>query len=341
MCELLGMSAHHPASITLSLNEFARHGGETGPHADGWGVAYYEGPDANLIRESTPAADSVLMSTLRGHRIASEIVIAHIRRASFGPVELRNTHPFRRELSGRVHCFAHNGDLPGIEERFRLDETDVALPVGTTDSEYAFCLLMQRLSRLWTGSRKIPDLQSRKEAVFEFAQQIGKLGSANFLYSDGDALFVHGHVRTQADGSVRAPGLHYISVTCSYGLGHSELASVKLESDRLQKVTLISTMPLNEGDWQPLQAGELLVVKGGEVIDRISESGNSSRLKRYRRIAPSASAVTSSNNSPHDYPGPRVHQISPRRKSPVDRSPCKQPPTSASRTAQSAATETG
>ena len=44
MCELLGMSAHHPASITLSLNEFARHGGETGPHVDGWGIAFYEGP---------------------------------------------------------------------------------------------------------------------------------------------------------------------------------------------------------------------------------------------------------------------------------------------------------
>ena len=69
MCELLGMSAHHPASITLSLNEFARHGGETGPHVDGWGVAFYEGPDANLIRESTSAADSVLMSTLRGYRV--------------------------------------------------------------------------------------------------------------------------------------------------------------------------------------------------------------------------------------------------------------------------------
>ncbi len=118
MCELLGMSAHHPASITLSLNEFARHGGETGPHADGWGVAYYEGPDANLIRESTPAADSVLMSTLRQYKVASEIVIAHIRRASFGPVELKNTHPFRRELGGRIHTFAHNGDLPGIEDRF-------------------------------------------------------------------------------------------------------------------------------------------------------------------------------------------------------------------------------
>ena len=58
MCELLGMSAYHPASITLSLNEFARHGGETGPHVDGWGVAFYEGRDANLIRESSAAARS-------------------------------------------------------------------------------------------------------------------------------------------------------------------------------------------------------------------------------------------------------------------------------------------
>lgn len=272
MCELLGMSAHHPASITLSLNEFARHGGETGPHADGWGVAYYEGPDANLIRESTPAADSVLMSTLRGYKVASEIVLAHIRRASFGPVELKNTHPFRRELGGRIHCFAHNGDLPGIENKFSIDQTGFAVPVGNTDSEYAFCLLMQRLSSAWLGGRDIPDLHTRKKIISEFAHQIGEQGPANFLYSDGDALFVHGHVRTQPDGTVGSPGLHYISVTCDYGIGQSEFASVKLESDRLQKVTLIATTPLNDGNWRPMHEGELLVVKGGEVVDSIRNS---------------------------------------------------------------------
>jgi len=267
MCELLGMSAHHPASITLSLNEFARHGGETGPHADGWGVAFYDGPDANLIRESTSAADSVLMSTLRGYKMTSEIVIAHIRRASFGPVELRNTHPFRREFAGRVHTFAHNGDLPGIEDQYNIGQNGFALPVGNTDSEYAFCLLMQRLSRVWSGKGVIPSLFTRKKIISEFARQIGMLGSANFLYSDGDALFVHGHLRTQPDGSVRAPGLHYISVSCNYGFGRSELASVNLESDQVQKVTLVSTTPLNEGDWTPMLEGELLILKGGEIVD--------------------------------------------------------------------------
>jgi predicted glutamine amidotransferase len=278
MCELLGMSAHHPASITLSLNEFARHGGETGPHVDGWGVAFYEGPDANLIRESTSACDSVLMSTLREYRVASEIVIAHIRNASFGPVELRNTHPFRRELAGRVHTFAHNGDLPGIEVRCPLEQTGFAIPVGNTDSEYAFCLLMQRLSRVWNRNREILSLSARKRIISRFAREIGALGPANFLYSDGDALFVHGHVRTQPDGSMRAPGLHYTSVTCDYGLGRSELAAVKLESEQVQKVTLVSTSPLNAGNWTPMHEGELLILKGGEVIDSVAGVDNSPLL---------------------------------------------------------------
>ncbi len=269
MCELLGMSAHHPASITLSLNEFARHGGETGPHVDGWGVAYYEGPDANLIRESTSAASSLLMSTLRGYKLASEIVIAHIRRASFGPVELRNTHPFRREMAGRVHVFAHNGDLPGIEERYPLYRRGIASPVGNTDSEYAFCLLMQRLAGLRGGHDALTSLQTRKQIVAGFAREIGELGPANFLYSDGDVLFVHGHERTQPDGSMRAPGLYTISVSCSYGLGHSELTRVELESDDVQKVTLVSTTPLTDADWKPMHRGQLLVVKGGEIIDSV------------------------------------------------------------------------
>lgn len=274
MCELLGMSAQFPASITLSLNEFARHGGETGPHADGWGVAYYEGPDANLIRESTSAADSVLMSTLRGYRVASETVVAHIRRASFGPIELRNTHPFLRELAGRVHVFAHNGDLPEIERQFHLNRHRIAQPIGNTDSEYAFCLLLNRLSGLWNDSRGVPELEARKQIVSAFASEIRALGPANFLYSDGDVLFVHGHMRTQPDGSIRSPGLHFISVTCDYGVGQSQLASLKLDSEQVQKVTLVSTVPLNDGNWHPMGEGDLLMLKGGEIVDWVGESEN-------------------------------------------------------------------
>ena len=43
MCELLGMSANTPTDLCFSFTGLTRRGGGTGPHKDGWGVAFYEG----------------------------------------------------------------------------------------------------------------------------------------------------------------------------------------------------------------------------------------------------------------------------------------------------------
>ena len=76
------------------------------------------------------------------------LALSHIRRATRGPVSLANTQPFARELGGRTHVFAHNGDLPGIEKISALPlERDH--PVGQTDSEYAFCALLAHMESLW------------------------------------------------------------------------------------------------------------------------------------------------------------------------------------------------
>lgn len=40
MCELLGMSANVPTDITFSFTGLMQRGGRTGPHADGWGIAF-------------------------------------------------------------------------------------------------------------------------------------------------------------------------------------------------------------------------------------------------------------------------------------------------------------
>ena len=40
MCELLGMSANVPTDICFSFAGLMRRGGQTGPHADGWGIAF-------------------------------------------------------------------------------------------------------------------------------------------------------------------------------------------------------------------------------------------------------------------------------------------------------------
>ena len=52
MCELFAMSSRAPATVTFSLEALSRHGGADGPHRDGWGVAFFEGGDARVLRET-------------------------------------------------------------------------------------------------------------------------------------------------------------------------------------------------------------------------------------------------------------------------------------------------
>jgi len=58
MCELLAKSSRQATTVNLSLSEFAQHGGRTGPHRDGWGIAYYEETDIRLIKDTKQASES-------------------------------------------------------------------------------------------------------------------------------------------------------------------------------------------------------------------------------------------------------------------------------------------
>ena len=135
MCELLGMECNVPTDIVFSFTGFMLRGGKTGPHADGWGLALYDGKFARSFLEPTPACTSVMAEFLRNHPIKTLLAIAHVRRKTRGRASLENTHPFKRVLWGRHFAFAHNGTLPHIKQR-RLR---VEHPVGETDSEHAFC----------------------------------------------------------------------------------------------------------------------------------------------------------------------------------------------------------
>jgi len=257
------MSAQHPATVNLSLEEFSRHGGLTGPHKDGWGIGWYDESDIRLIKEIHPAASSACVHFLRTNPFSSSLVLSHIRKATLGRVASRNCQPFVRELGGVWHCFAHNGDLPTIagDTRFRSDGFQ---PVGETDSEQAFCTLMDAMRPLWS-SGLIPSLTRRKEVVSRFAAALRDLGPANFLYCDGDALFAHADRRHQSDGSIRAPGMWRLARRCVAG---GELAADGLRiasGGGEQEVFLVASVPLTAENWVPLAEGELLVAHHGRL----------------------------------------------------------------------------
>ncbi|PLY14612.1 MAG: class II glutamine amidotransferase [Sedimenticola sp.] len=265
MCELFALSSLHPASASFSLDEFARHGGISGPHKDGWGIAFYEEKDARLIRDVASAGESPYLEFIRNNRQTSQIILAHIRLATQGERSLHNCQPFSRELGGRVHLFAHNGDLAEINSaEFPLGRFH---PIGDTDSEYAFCHLMSMLEGLWLTGHP-PSLQDRYQIIREFAARIQPLGPANFIYSDGEYLFAHGHKRTQPGREGHhPPGLHYLQRTCTIPQPDNKFSGVNLNyGSKPQEVTLLASVPLSDEGWRPLSEGEILVLSRGTVL---------------------------------------------------------------------------
>lgn len=267
MCELLAMSARFRTNLHLSLDELARHGGGTGPHKDGWGVAYLDDGDALVVREPAAASASPWVDFLRHHDRPASTVIAHVRRATQGALCLRNTQPFSRELGGRVHVFAHNGMLPGVESDPRMP-TRRFRRVGDTDSEHAFAALMDRMAPLWDDGP--PSVEARLDVFARFAADARSIGPANFLYADGDAVFAHGHERRQDDGAIRPPGLHLLCRRCSASDDHVELAAMSIDPAAEQEVALLASVPLSAEAWEPLAPGEVVVLREGRVARRLA-----------------------------------------------------------------------
>lgn len=261
MCELFAVSSGVPARIRMGLAAFARHGGATAPNADGWGIALFEGAAARLIKAPTAAADSPWVRFIEDHDRASTLWISHVRRASQGDKVLANTHPFERELGGVTHVFAHNGNMEGIAEVYQASSRRFR-PVGHTDSEHAFCILLNRLAHQYEAGR--PELAVRLGIFAAFAAEMAALGPANFLYGDGEVLFVHADVRhDHATGRWVPPGLHLL-----HRDGHDLDAPGIRISGPAGLVTLVASVPLDDRPWEPLKGGEVLVLRDGSVIQR-------------------------------------------------------------------------
>jgi len=265
MCELFALSSLRTTRLTFSLETLAAHGAGTGRYRDGWGTAFYQGNDVALYREAAAAGDSALVRFLETQAPDTTLAISHIRHATLGAITLANTQPFARLLAGRMHVFAHNGHLPAIE-RSAIVASDRHRPVGTTDSEHAFCALLERMDALWGSSPALPALDKRLAVVTRFAADLRELGPANFLYTDGETLFAHGHRRLHADtGKAAPPGLFVHSCEC-VDPGEPVVANGVTVAPGFQKMTMLASVPLSNESWRPLAEGEVVAVSVGSVV---------------------------------------------------------------------------
>jgi predicted glutamine amidotransferase len=250
MCQLLGMNANVATDVMFSFAGLATRAHE---HRDGFGIAFFEDRGLRHFIDHHGARSSPVAELVKRYPIKSELVIAHIRKATQGAVLLENTHPFVRELWGRYWVFAHNGDLKSFEPRLHAGFR----PVGSTDSERAFCWLMQELAKAHAA---VPTVEELSRTLAELLPQPAGHGSFNLLLSNGQALWAY--CSTQLHVLERA-----------HPFGSATLADEDLSIDFARhttpsdRVAIVATAPLTHGEtWQPMQAGEMRVLQGGRTV---------------------------------------------------------------------------
>ncbi len=253
MCELLGMDCNTPTDLVFSFRGFSRRGGDTGPHQDGWGLAFFEGRAARLFLDPSPCARSPLAGFLRETPIKTLQAVAHIRKKTRGRVRLANTHPFLRELWGRHWVFAHNGTVRDASAlrlgRFR--------PVGTTDSEHAFCVLMESLRSAFRDPPDDP--RALWEVLAWEAGRIARRGTFNVHLADGEHLYARCDTR-----------LCHIVRKHPFGRATLQDEDVSVDFGAVttarDRVAVVATRPLTRDEaWTPCEPATLTVFRRGRV----------------------------------------------------------------------------
>jgi glutamine amidotransferase len=254
MCQLLGMNCNVPTDICFSFRGFSARGGRTDAHADGWGIAFFEDRGCRLFLDATAADASPIAELVRRYPIKSKHVIAHIRKATQGGVALENCHPFQRELWGRYWVFAHNGNLEGLAP----PRGGIYRPVGQTDSEAAFCTILDDLRAAFPHGK--PPLGELRGAIARATDELSRHGPFNYLLSDGEHFFAR-----------CATSLCFIVRKAPFAAAHLIDHDVTVDfaelTTRDDRVAVIATTPLTDNEeWTQIPPGRLVVFHDGAPV---------------------------------------------------------------------------
>lgn len=255
MCELLAMSANVPTDICFSFSGLMQRGGNTGPHKDGWGITFYEGKGCRSFKDPLPSAQSPIAHLVTEYPIKSEAVVCHIRQANSGEVCLENTHPFIRQIWGRHWTYAHNGQLENYKQALPVK---YHIPVGQTDSEHAFCWLMDQVHLRFATIE--PDAIILFSYIADLCDQIRALGVFNLILTNGECVFAY-----------CSNNLHWLTRRAPFGqaslIDAEMVVNFQEETTTQDVVTVIATRPLTDDEtWHKMATGQWQLFQLGESI---------------------------------------------------------------------------
>jgi len=275
MCELFGASFNKQVGIQFAFNKF-RESGEC--NRQGWGFAWY--PDkvsSQIIKEAKKATESEISEFISiSNTIKSKIFISHVRyatgRGAAAEAVHRNTHPFSKIYKRREYIFAHNGfeRPPGAFKRDHsklLSDFNISqsyFPLGDTDSELAFCHLMDYIRHYSRRNSRRFDNGNDFGILAKKLYLMNECGKLNLMFSDGEYLFCY-HTKDQAPNTLKYVRRKAPFGNIKYKDSDQEINLIKTK-DSTQKGYIISTNALSNEEWVDFAPGQLIVFKSGEIV---------------------------------------------------------------------------
>lgn len=269
MCRLFGFRSAVPAAVHPSLvtekNSLLQQSRE---HKDGWGIASYEMDAHPLVAHGLGPAHCDPDFERVSSRVSSRTVVAHIRLASVGAVDKRNTHPF----TYGHWCFVHNGTVRNFAQHKAEVESlirpDLRAHIqGTTDTERCFYLFLTRLAQL----QSLEGPAHVEKVACALAETMGLVSAVtdepgmertsrsamNFLVTNGDVMVATRRNRTlflsdTAPETGRRP--------------HRPLAGPPKPGTQLEQFVLASEQLSGEDHWHRIDEDNIVGVDSGLIL---------------------------------------------------------------------------
>jgi transglutaminase-like putative cysteine protease/predicted glutamine amidotransferase len=248
-------------------------------HADGWGIAWWEGERLRSQSSEQPAHSSAEFAAAV-RKIRADAVLLHLRWATPGiPVGAANTHPFR---AGDRWAFGHNGAVRPADDLLALLTVDQQAALnGDTDSERLMHLLLTRI-----------DAHGLDEGLRQTVADVGRdltPSSLNSLLLGRDEL--------------TALCCHYVTpegtTPPASGLPEDQPGYFDLCWTRLGEAAIVASEPLGQRQWEPIPNGTALVLRRCDAEARAVEVGTfppaalaREQARRELATAPHPTALT-------------------------------------------------
>lgn len=261
MCRLFGLSGgSRPLRATFWLLEAPDSlAVQSHREPDGTGLGFFDARGKPEVHKWPIAAFEDREFAQEAREVEAATFVAHIRFASTGAVEAKNTHPF--EQRGRL--FAHNGVIQGLPRLEAELGSARSLVAGDTDSERLFALITRRVDA--NGGNVSAGIAAAARWVAEHLP----LYAINLVLTTAHELWALRYPETHelfflerpAGGS---PGNHHYEAASPAG-------TVRVRSAHLSThpaVIVASERTDENPGWKPLASGELLHVAPDLTVAR-------------------------------------------------------------------------